>query len=195
MRRVLAVCWWMFVFRGAAALIFGALALAWPAMTLFLLVVIFAVYVLALGALALVAGLRARGQDGWWLICLLGLVSLAAGALSLLDPHVTALVLMLIIGAGALISGIIDLVIAIRLRAELRNEWFLGLAGTISALFGAFVLISPGAGALALIWLIALQSIATGVLFILIGLRVRSAERMVAHPEHSAGSSPRGNAG
>ena len=96
------------------------------------------------------------------------------------------LVLVFIIGAGALITGIIDLAIAIRLRKEIRNEWFLGLAGIISILFGVFALISPGAGALALIWLIALQSIATGVLFIIIGLRGRSTERALRQPESPA---------
>jgi uncharacterized membrane protein HdeD (DUF308 family) len=186
MRRVLAICWWMLVFRGAAALLFGALALAWPAITLFLLVILFGFYVFVVGALALIAGFKTRREDGWWLICLLGLVSLTAGVLSVLYPHMTALVLVLIIGAGALITGIVDLVIAIRLRKEIRNEWFLGLAGIISILFGGFVLISPGAGALALIWLIALQSIATGVLFIIIGLRVRSAERTLGQAQPHA---------
>jgi uncharacterized membrane protein HdeD (DUF308 family) len=177
MRHVLAVSWWMLVVRGIAALIFGALALAWPALTLYILVVFFAVYALVVGAVALVAGLRNRSEDGWWLVSLLGLVSLALGVLAVLYPGMTALVLVLVIGAGALITGIIDLAIAIRLRKEIRNEWFLGLAGIISIFFGAFVLISPGAGALALVWLIALQSIAIGVLFTIIGLRVRSAER------------------
>jgi uncharacterized membrane protein HdeD (DUF308 family) len=186
MRRILAIPWWMLVFRGAAALIFGALALAWPVITLVVLVALFAVYVLTVGAVAFAAGLRTRNREGWWLLSLLGLVSLIAGVLSVLYPHMTVLVLVLIIGAGALITGIIDLVIAIRLRKEIRNEWFLGLAGSISILFGAFVLSSPGAGALALVWLIALQSIATGVLFIVIGLRVRSFERGLGQAESHA---------
>lgn len=182
MQRMLAISWWMLLFRGAAAVLFGALAVAWPAITLFVLVVLFAAYVLAMGAITLVAGLRTRREDGWWLVSLLGVVSLAAGALALLYPGMTALVLVLIIGAGALIVGIIDMAMAIRLRKELRNEWLLGLAGLISIVFGAFVLLSPGAGALALIWLIALQSVLTGVLLIAIGLRVRSAERTLGHP-------------
>ncbi len=186
MRQVLSVSWWMLVVRGIAALIFGVLALAWPALTLFLLVAFFAAYVLVVGVLAIVAGLRNRREDGWWLLSLLGLVSLAAGILSLLYPGMTALVLVLVIGAGALITGIIDLIIAIRLRKEIRDEWFLGLAGVISILFGGFVLISPGAGALALVWLIALQSIATGVLFTVIGLRVRSAGRALSRTEPRA---------
>jgi uncharacterized membrane protein HdeD (DUF308 family) len=186
MRRVLAISWWMLVFRGAAALSFGALALAWPIITLFVLVALFAVYVLVVGALALIAGLRTRSEDGWWLLSLLGFVSVVAGVLCVLYPRMTALALVLIIGAGALITGVIDLVVAIRLRKEIRDEWFLGLAGIISIFFGGFVLISPEAGALALVWLIALQSIATGVLFIIIGLRVRSGVRTLGQPESHA---------
>jgi uncharacterized membrane protein HdeD (DUF308 family) len=186
MRRLLAISWWMLVLRGAAAVAFGALALAWPAITLIALVVLFTVYALVVGALAIFAGLRTRTEQGWGLVSLLGLASLVVGIVSLMYPAMTALVLVLIIGAGALITGIIDAVIAVRLRKEIRNEWFLGLAGMISILFGAFVLISPGAGALALIWLIALQSIATGVLFIIIGLRVRSSEKRLVNPRSPA---------
>jgi uncharacterized membrane protein HdeD (DUF308 family) len=185
MRRFLALPWWMVFFRGVAALVFGALTLAWPAITLFFLVALFSVYMLAIGALALVAGFRTRTEKGWWLISVLGLVSIAAGLLSLLYPRMTALVLVLIIGAGALITGVVDLTIAVRLRNEIRNEWFLGLAGIISIAFGAFVLVSPGAGALALIWLIALQSIASGVLFIVIGLRVRRARAQGANADRA----------
>jgi uncharacterized membrane protein HdeD (DUF308 family) len=177
----------MLVFRGAAAVAFGALTLAWPTLTLLLLVVLFAVYVLAIGALALVAGFRARREDGSWLVSLIGLVSIAAGVLSVLYPRMTALVLVLIIGAGALITGVVDLTIAIRLRKEIRNEWFLGLAGVISIGFGAFVLVSPGAAPLALIGLIALQSIATGVLFIIIGLRIRRAREECVYPSPTRG--------
>jgi uncharacterized membrane protein HdeD (DUF308 family) len=183
MQRALALSWWMLVFRGVAALIFGALALAWPLVTLIVLVALFAAYVLVVGVLALISAFRARREDGWWLLASLGVVSLVVGVLCVMYPQMTALVLVLIIGAGALITGIIDLVMAIRLRKEIRYEWFLGLAGVVSILFGAFVLISPGAGALALVWLIALQSIVTGVLFIMIGLRVRSAVRTLGHAE------------
>jgi len=183
MQRALAISWWMLVLRGAAALIFGALALAWPLITLIVLVALFAAYVLVVGALALISAFRARREDGWWLLAALGVVSLVVGVLCVMYPQMTALILVLIIGAGALVTGVIDLVMAIRLRKEIRYEWILGVAGVVSIIFGAFVLISPGAGALALVWLIALQSIVTGVLFIMIGLRVRSAERTLGHAE------------
>jgi uncharacterized membrane protein HdeD (DUF308 family) len=64
----------------------------------------------------------------------------------------------------------------------MRHEWLLGTAGVISILFGAIILASPSAGILTLIWLIAVQSIATGFLFIVIGLRVRSSEPRLENP-------------
>jgi uncharacterized membrane protein HdeD (DUF308 family) len=186
MRHFLAISWWMLAIRGAAAVLFGLIALAWPALTLLVLVFLFAAYTLAVGALAVLASLRTRGVQGWWLVLLLGLASIATGIVVLLYPRITALVLVLVIGAGALVTGVIDTWMAVRLRKEMRNEWLLGLAGVISILFGAFVLISPGAGALALVWLIALQSIATGVLFFLIGLRVRSSANRQRQPASHA---------
>jgi uncharacterized membrane protein HdeD (DUF308 family) len=186
MRHFLAISWWMLATRGAAGVLFGLLALAWPALTLFVLVLLFAVYTLAVGSLAVVASLRTRDQRGWWLALLLGLASITIGIVTLLYPRMTALVLVLVMGAGALITGVIDTWIAVRLRKETRNEWFLGTAGVISMLFGAFVLLSPGAGALALVWVIALQSIATGVLFVIIGLRVRSSAQPQRQPTSHA---------
>lgn len=174
MRHFLAISWWMLAGRGAAALLFGCLALAWPALTLLVFVLLFAVYTLSVGIVAVIASLRTRDKQGWWLVLLLGFASITIGIVTLLYPRMTAFILVLVMGAGALITGVIDTWIAVRLRKEIRNEWFLGTAGVIAILFGAFVLLSPGAGALALVWVIALQSIATGVLFVIIGLRVRS---------------------
>ena len=78
-------------------------------------------------------------------------------------------------GAAAVAFGVLDIAMAIQLRREIRGEWLLGLAGAVSVLFGVFVLAFPGAGALALVWLIACYAIAIGVLFIALGLRLRSA--------------------
>jgi uncharacterized membrane protein HdeD (DUF308 family) len=184
MKRLLFNSWWMFAVRGTAALFFGILALAWPRLTLLFFVVLFSAYALAVGSVAVVAALRTRREHGWWLVLALGLMSLGVGVISLLDLRMTALFLVLVMGAGALIAGVIDLSMAVRLRKEIRNEWLLGLAGLISIMFGAFVVISPGSGALALVWLIALQAIGTGILFIVFGLRMRSAVPKLERSAH-----------
>jgi uncharacterized membrane protein HdeD (DUF308 family) len=177
MERLLSFSWLVLALQGACAVLFGVLALVWPGITLLVLVALFAAYALVSGAAATVAALKNRGEQGWWLLLLLGLVSLAAGVLALVYPGLTALALVLIMGVNAIISGVLEVSMAIRLRREIRGEWLLGLAGAVSILFGAFVLIFPGPGALALVWLIAVHAVVIGVLLLALAWRARKGER------------------
>jgi uncharacterized membrane protein HdeD (DUF308 family) len=88
-------------------------------------------------------------------------------------PGITAILLVLFIGAWALVHGIFEIIGAIQLRKEIVNEWMLILGGLLSVLFGAVVLIAPGAGALGLVWVIAAYSIVFGILFVSLSLRLR----------------------
>jgi len=174
--------WWMLVLRGTAALVFGVLALAWPGITLLVLVALFAAYALISGVAAVAGAIRARATDRrWWVVLLLGLVSVAAGVLAVFMPAITALALVLLMGANALVTGVLEIILAVRLRHQLRSEWLLGLAGLLSVVFGVLVLLFPGPGALALVWLIAVWAIAIGILLIAAGFslrkRTRTAER------------------
>ena len=176
----LAHPWWVLVLRGAAALVFGVLALAWPGITLLVLVALFAAYALISGVAAVAGAIRARATDQrWWQGLLLGLVSVAAGVLAVFMPAITALALVLLMGANALVTGVLEIVLAVRLRRQLRREWLFALAGLLSVVFGALVLLFPGPGALALVWLIAVWAMAIGILLIAAGfsLRKRVGER------------------
>ena len=185
MRQLLSLSWWMLALRGLAAVIFGILALAWPGATLIVVVALFAGYAIVGGGAAVVGALQNRSDRGWWLALLLGLVSLAAGILAIFYPGITALALVLVIGVNAIFSGVLDVAMAIRLRREIQGEWLLALAGVLSILFGAFVIIFPGAGALALLWLIAVYAIALGVLLIVAGFRLRSSRRDDLHRQRA----------
>ena len=180
MERLLSSSWWVLALQGAAALVFGVLALIWPGLTLVVLVALFAAYALVTGVAAIVGALMHRTERGWWLLLLLGLVSVAAGVLALIYPGLTALALVLLMGANAIVTGVLQIVMAVRLRREIRGEWLLGLAGCVSILFGALVLAFPGAGALALVWLVAVYAIAYGVLLLVLAWRAHRGE----HPWH-----------
>jgi uncharacterized membrane protein HdeD (DUF308 family) len=175
----------MLVLRGAAALAFGILALIWPAITLVFVVALFAAYAIAGGVAALAVAWHNHGESGWWLVLLLGLVSVAAGIVAVFYPGLTALVLVLVIGFNAIFSGVLDVSMAIRLRKEIEGEWLLALAGIASVIFGALVVIFPGAGALALLWLIAAYAIGTGVLLLWLGLRLRARRSVGAQTGHA----------
>ena len=85
---------------------------------------------------------------------MVGLLGILAGIVTFLWPGVTALVLVFFIGGWAIAHGIFEIIGAIQLRKEIDNEWWLILAGALSVIFGVMVLIAPGTGALALIWVI-----------------------------------------
>lgn len=176
MKDLVAPSWWMFAWRGAVALLFGVLAILWPGLTLLWLVAMYAVYAIFGGGVAIVGAVKHRQRDrGWWLILLLGLVSVAAGILAIFYPGLTALVLVLLMGASALVTGILDIAFAIRLRKVIKHEWLLILSGVVAIIFGLLVLFFPGTGALALVWLISFYATFTGVLLLALAWRVRKA--------------------
>jgi uncharacterized membrane protein HdeD (DUF308 family) len=109
----------------------------------------------------------------WWL-AVVGLCGVVAGVLTFMMPGVTALVLLYFIAAWAIVTGVLEIVGAIKLRKEIDNEWMLILGGALSVVFGVGVFLLPGAGAIALIWVIGAYAAAAGVLQIALALRLRN---------------------
>jgi uncharacterized membrane protein HdeD (DUF308 family) len=177
MDKLIARSWWMFALRGVIAIAFGVLALIWPGLTLLWLVALFAAYALLGGGVSLVAAVRNRRIDGWWLLLILSLVSIGAGVIAILHPALTALVLVLMMGANAIVTGVLEIVIAIREREVIQREWLLVLAGLVSIAFGVLVFIYPAAGALAMVWLISLYAITAGILLLIAAAQARKASR------------------
>jgi uncharacterized membrane protein HdeD (DUF308 family) len=178
MDELLGRAWWMLILRGTVALLFGVLALFWPALTLLLLITLFSAYAITGGIVAIVGAIRYRATHaGWWVPLLLGICSIGAGLIAALVPGITTLVLVAIIGANAIITGVFDLIAATRLHRRLRNAWMLVLTGVLSVLFGIFVLLFPGAGALALVWLIGVYALFTGALLFVLGITARAWHR------------------
>jgi uncharacterized membrane protein HdeD (DUF308 family) len=171
---LLARNWSLILLRGILALVFGILAFIWPAVTLLTLVILFGVYAALDGVAAIAAAIRGGTLAPRWWLALAGVISLGAAAAAFLVPEVTAMVLVIFIGAWALALGVVEIIGAIQIRKEIKGEWLLILHGAVSALFGLMVLIRPGAGALALVWLIAVYAVLAGLLLIALALRLRS---------------------
>lgn len=167
--------WWLLACRGGLAIVFGVLAIMWPGITLLSLAALFAAFTLVCGAVWTFAAVRNRQEDErWWVLLVLGLAGVAAGAVAVLYPALTMLVLVLLVGAHALVTGIAELAVAVRLRKHMQGEWMLALAGCASIVFGVFVLLFPtGAGAVALALVIGWYAVATGIVIIALALRVR----------------------
>ena len=184
MDELLGRAWWMLMLRGAAGILFGLLALLWPGLTLLLLVVMFAAYALIGGIAAVSAAIRHRSiRKDWWIPLLLGLCTIAAGLIALVAPGVTALVLIAVMGANAIVTGVLDVITGVRLKRRGRTEWLLFVIGILSVLFGIFVLLAPGAGALALVWMISTYAIVTGSLLFVVSLAARNGRDAVLRDE------------
>lgn len=167
--------WKTLAWRGAVTLVFGILVALWPGITLLWLVFAFAAYALVAGAISMVSALQHRKSDsGWWLLFLLGFVAIAAGTLALLSPMLTAIMLLFVIGATALVTGIIDVIMGIRLRKVMHGEAFLILNGIISVVFGLAVFFFPGEGELAMVWLISAYAIVSGILLLALAWTARN---------------------
>jgi uncharacterized membrane protein HdeD (DUF308 family) len=167
--------WWMLAVRGVVAVLFGIMAFIWPGLTLWALVFLFGAYVLLDGVFALVSAFTGRETDDrWWVLLLEGVAGVAAGLIAFIWPGMTAFVLVYLIAAWAIVTGIIEIAAAIRLRKEIEGEWILALSGLASIIFGVLMILWPGAGALAVVWLIAAYAIFFGILLIFLAFRVRN---------------------
>ncbi len=169
----LARHWWVIALRGLAAVLFGVLAFVWPGMTLAVLVLLFGAYALVDGILAIVVAARG-GTDHRLSMRLEGVVGALAGLATLVFPGLTALVLLYIIAFWAVLTGVLEVVAAVRLRRAITNEWGLIIGGVLSVLFGIVLIASPGVGALAVVFVIAAYAVLFGVTLLMLSWRLRS---------------------
>lgn len=167
--------WSLVLLRGLFAIAFGVLVWTRPGISLTALVLFFGAYALVDGILEVGTALEGRHhQENRWPLMLAGLIGIGVGVLSFMRPQVTALVLLFYIAVWAIARGVLEIAIAIRVRKEVTGEWRLILAGIASVLFGALLMARPGAGALALLWLIGLYAVAFGILLVMLAFKARS---------------------
>lgn len=185
---------WKYILAwGILSVLFGVIAFAWPAITLTSLVWLFAFSVIAQGIALVMGSWSNRKEDkNWWillLLVLLGFVNVIVGLISIIYPGITALALVMLIGASSLVTGLLQVIFAIRLLKEITNEGWLLLGGVLSVVFGLWLLIRPGEGALALLWVLALYAIVFGIIMITLAIKAKNWLHRTAETirEHRAG--------
>lgn len=174
----LARNWWMVLVRGIVALLFGIAVAARPAAGLVAIIVMFGIYAFMFGIFAVGAGIFG-GPQRRWEVLLEGIVAILAGVITFSRPGITAVALYATIAVFAIITGILEIVSAARLRHQVDGSGWLVASGIVSILFGVLLVARPMAGALAIAFLIAAYGIILGITFIALSLRLRR----VAHRE------------
>jgi uncharacterized membrane protein HdeD (DUF308 family) len=166
--------WPLLAVRALLALVFGVLTIAWPGVTLFVLVVLFGAWCLVDGVSRLVGLIRAGRENPRRTAEIVGAVSsIGIGALTLVWPGVTAVALTLLVAAWAILIGVTEVATAIRWRKVLTGEWVLILAGVVSVLFGIVLALAPVPGALSLSLLVGFYAIVYAGVLTVLALRVR----------------------
>lgn len=184
----LARNWGWVALRGVVALLFGLLTLFNPAITLAALIFLFGAYAIADGVFTIASAItNRRGERHWVALLVGGLAGVVLGGLTFLVPGVTATALLFFIAAWAIVTGIAEIVVAIRLRDVITGEWMLILAGVASVAFGFAVFLYPGAGALGLVLYIGAYATMLGILLIALAFRLRGWSR--GHPSGAATAS------
>jgi len=166
--------WWALALRGGLAILLGIIAFALPVPTLAAIVILFGAYVTIDGVLALIAAVRGmREHASWGAMLVVGAVSIVAGVIALFWPGIGALALVYLVAAWALVTGALEIAMALRLRHVISSEWLLILGGVVSIALAIMVAAFPGAGALVLVWWLGAYAFAYGIIVLALALRLR----------------------
>ena len=166
--------WWSLMIRGVVAVIFGLLALLWPDKTLDFLTTLFGVFVLVVGLVATIGAIMHRREsDNWWLILIPGIAGIVIGIISIAMPPFTQTVIIYLIAIWSLVSGLGQIYSAMKIRKDVEGEWIPILIGIISVVLGVILFVRPRDAAATVMWLVGLFVLVLGILWIIMGFRVR----------------------
>ena len=174
MGSILARNWWAFMLRGLLGILFGIIAFWHPLITMLSLVIVFAAYAITDGVFAIIAAVRAaQASERWWPFVLEGIVDIAAGILAFIWPHITVLVMVIMVAVWALITGALMLAAAFRVHPDMGRWWF-ALGGVASIIFGIALVIAPMVGAFVLTWWIGAYAFVFGIAMFIAAFRLRA---------------------
>ena len=175
MLRLITGNWWAPATSGVLAILVGIAGLVWPQRTFEALVILIGVYAFVRGSIWLSFGLlAATARERWWPFVVNGVIGIALGVLAFAEPQAMAVALVSVLGAWAVLTGVLEVVAAIRFRREIPNEFLLAVSGVVSVVFGVAVLAQPSIGAVTFALLFGVYAIVVGGAQVWLGLKLRS---------------------
>lgn len=169
----LARLWWAFLIRGVLGIAFGVIVILFPGLGVAAVVALFAAWAIIGGASSLVSAWQARSHPNWWVGLLEGIAGVVAGIIAILLPAAAVFGLLFVIAGWAIVTGILQIWFAIRMRDQIRGELWLGLSGAVAVLFGLLLVIFPGTGILSVLLLTGVLSLLFGTTMAILGFRLR----------------------
>jgi uncharacterized membrane protein HdeD (DUF308 family) len=174
MEHSLARSWWLLALRGVLAIAFGVLVFLWPTLAWWFVLASFAAFALVDGVFAIAMAVTGHHPGRpWWALMIEGVLGISAGVLTLFLPGITELALLFLIAYWSIATGVFEVIAAIQLRNVIEGEWVLALSGILSVLFGVALALFPGAGAVAIAWLIGAYALTFGMLLLVLAFQLR----------------------
>ena len=173
--------WWAFLLRGIVAIVFGLIAFFFPISAFLSLVFVFGAFALVDGIFSIIAAFtsNAKSENWWWLI-LEGLFGILIGVMTIVQPAAMGQAWLLVIAAWAIVTGVFEIITAIRLRKEIEGEFWLILSGLFSVVFGILVILAPTAGAFTIGLITGIYALMFGVTLIMLAFRLRKHQARTA---------------
>jgi uncharacterized membrane protein HdeD (DUF308 family) len=166
--------WWISLLRGVLWILFGIFMFLQPGISILALTLTFGAFALVDGIAGVVSAIGDREtNDSWWILLIRGLAAFCVGLLTLVTPQMTAVALLVWIAIWAIVTGLLEIAAAVRLRKEIHDEFGLALAGLVSVAFGVFLLARPAIGVLAVVWALAFYALAFGMVLVSMAIETR----------------------
>lgn len=166
--------WFWVALRGVLAILFGIVAFITPETVLLVSVIWFGAFAFVDGIFSVLAAFTNRTKnERWWVLLLEGILGIVVGVLTFIQPGATLLTFVLLISAWLIITGVLEIVAAIRLRQEIQGELWLILSGVVSVIAGILLFLFPGAGAITGAYIVGAYAVVFGVMFLVLAFRLR----------------------
>ena len=179
---VLVRNWWAFVARGVIAVLFGLIAFIVPGVTMLSLVLVFGAYAIVDGIFAVIGAVHAAKQgERWSFLAFEGIVDILLGVAVVAFPNITVVLFVALVAAWALITGSFTLVAAFELDMD-HGRWWLVLAGLVSIIYGALLVVAPMIGAVVLTWWIGAYALVFGISLLVLAFKLRAKFHALGKP-------------
>lgn len=174
--RAVRSLWWLVLLRGLLLIVMGVYALVNPLLTTVVFAQIAGIYLLVAGVSAIYIGLTGQTDSRLWAI-LRGVLLILLGLFATGNPMIIAFfettILVVVVAIGTILSGIVEMVSAIRDRKEIQGEGWLILGGILDIAFGVILLFAPFAAGLFFVRIFGAFAIVAGVSMIVAAFQVR----------------------
>lgn len=178
MKNYFSAYWWVFMLRGVLGIFFGLMALFWPTVTFATLILFMGAYLFIDGIFSVIGAIGARKHnENWAVILFSGICGIVLGILTFYNPLALGAALIYLVAFWAVLVGLMEIIVAIRLRKSIQGEGWYILGGIISIIFGLLFWLNPIAAAVTLTWLFGFYAIVIGILLISLALRLRKRSR------------------